>query len=140
MRVYVSGPMTGQPDLNRPLFARVAGAWRQRGVDVVNPHDIDFDALWATLRPGTTFPGRWRDYMLVDLAVLLTCDRVVLLPGWERSPGAWLEYQTARALGFTIEAWTAADDAAIRMAVDDGADRAESPIARPAARVPSPGA
>lgn len=102
MRVYVSGPMTGQPDLNRPLFARVSSEWRRRGMDVVNPHDIDFDAMWATLRPGTTFTAGWADYMLVDLAVLLTCHGLVLLPGWERSPGACLEYQTAKALGLPV--------------------------------------
>ncbi|NBP84580.1 MAG: DUF4406 domain-containing protein [Mycobacteriaceae bacterium] len=102
MRVYVSGPMTGQPDLNRPLFARVADAWRRRGLDVINPHEIDFPAVWSTLRPGSAFRHRWRDYMLVDLAVLLTCRAIVMLPGWEQSPGARLEYQTAQALGLVV--------------------------------------
>lgn len=102
MRVYVSGPMTGQPDLNRPLFARVADAWRRRGMEVVNPHDIDFERIYATLRPGTTFGGRWAEYMLVDLVVLLTCRAILMLPGWEQSPGARLEYETARALGLMI--------------------------------------
>lgn len=102
MRVYVSGPMTGRPDLNRQLFARVADRWRSRGLDVINPHEIDFPAVWATLRPGSAFRGRWRDFMLVDLAVLLTCRAIVMLPGWEQSPGARLEYDTAQALGLVI--------------------------------------
>lgn len=102
MRVYVSGPMTGQPDLNRPLFARAADRWRRQGFDVVNPHEIDFPSVWATLRPGSVFRGRWRDFMLVDLAVLLTCRAIVMLPGWQQSPGARLEYATAQALGLVI--------------------------------------
>jgi hypothetical protein len=92
--------MTGCPDLNRPAFAAAAAKWRARGHDVVNPHDLPFEALWASLRPETPFLGRWRDYMLADLSVLLTCGGIVLLANWQQSPGARLEYQTATALGF----------------------------------------
>ena len=48
MRTYIAGPMTGIEALNFPLFHRVAAELRARGIDAVNPAEINADstATW----------------------------------------------------------------------------------------------
>lgn len=89
---YLSGPMTGVPDFNYPLFNRVATAYRKAGYSVFNPAE-SFD--------GDT--GRDRtEYMRADIAALLQCRNVRVLPGWESSKGALLEIAIANAIGLSV--------------------------------------
>lgn len=73
MKVYIAGPMTGLPDFNFPAFNAAAKEWREAGWDVLNPAE--------------SFDGRtdlaYRDYVLHDIALLLTCDAIAMLPGWD---------------------------------------------------------
>ena len=41
-------------------------------------------------------------YMRSDIAALLTCDAIHMLPGWENSRGATVEHTIATALGLPI--------------------------------------
>ncbi|MGC8116000.1 DUF4406 domain-containing protein [Metapseudomonas otitidis] len=78
-RIYLSGPMTGLPDENRPAFNAEAARLRALGYQVENP---------AELNP----PGTPRHIcMKVDIQALLGCDTIALLPGWIDSAGATLE-------------------------------------------------
>ena len=90
-RTYISGAMTGMPDLNFPLFNATAFRLRVEGHDVVNPAEINTDTL-----------ALWEDAMRADIAELVTCDAIVMLPGWQASRGATLEHHIARALGMHI--------------------------------------
>jgi hypothetical protein len=93
MRWYLSGPMTGLPDFNRPAFHAVARQVRAAGQGELNP---------AELCP----PGlRWAAAMAIDLRALDTADGVILLPGWERSRGARIEVQRAKARDLPIVPW-----------------------------------
>ena len=87
-RVYVAGPMTGLRDLNFPAFHAAATALRDAGWEVVNPAEVN---------PDTAMP--WVECMRRDIAELLTCDAVALLPGWDKSRGALLENTIAVQLG-----------------------------------------
>lgn len=89
-RIYLSGPMTGLPAFNKPAFKAAAEALRDQGHDVVNPADFDL--------PGAT----WAEYMRQDIAALVTCDAIYLLPGWEHSKGARLEQHIADQLGMRV--------------------------------------
>jgi hypothetical protein len=91
-RAYISGPMTGLPDLNFPAFSAAAQALRGKGMRVVNPAEIN---------PGSTMP--WEQCMRADIRALCDCDMLVLLPGWERSKGAHLELEIAHRLGMEIK-------------------------------------
>lgn len=91
MKLYISGPMTGLPDLNKPAFHAEAARLRAMGFEIENPADVD-------LGPDAT----WLDYMRGDLNLLLNCDGVVLLPDWVKSRGASVEHGLARSLGLQV--------------------------------------
>lgn len=87
--IYISGPISGLPYGNRPAFAAVSATLRSKGWEVVNPHEL-FNA---------EVEESWEGYMRKDLAALLTCTHIVMLPGWEQSRGAQLEKLMADAVG-----------------------------------------
>lgn len=92
MRWYLSGPMTGLPDLNIPAFHAAAARIRAAGHDVLNPAEL--------CPPGLS----WDQAMAIDLAALDTADGVITLPGWQRSRGAQIEVKTARQRGLPVHA------------------------------------
>jgi DNA-binding transcriptional regulator YdaS (Cro superfamily) len=90
--IYLSGPMTGKVDLNRPAFNAEAARLRNLGYRVINPAEFE-------LAPDTT----WAGYMRHDIVAMLThCDTLVVLPGWNRSKGAQLEVYLARQLELRV--------------------------------------
>lgn len=90
MKVYVSGPMSGIPELNYPAFHGAASQLRDAGYLVSNP--AQYPDLGET----------WEQCLRRDLADLLECDGVAVLPGYSRSKGARLEVHVARRLGMTV--------------------------------------
>lgn len=90
-RVYVSGPMTGMPELNHPAFNKAAAQLRAQGIAVFNPAELPKNNSWS-----------WCDYMRADLKALMDCTEILMLPGWEKSKGARLEMHVAIALGMTF--------------------------------------
>jgi hypothetical protein len=90
-RFYLAGPMTGLPELNFPAFHAAAKALRATGLDIINPAELNADQS-----------AQWADCMRADIAALVTCSGIVLLPGWENSRGANLELHIARSLGMLV--------------------------------------
>lgn len=93
MRIYLSGPMTGLPDLNFPAFHAAAARLRARGLEVVNPAEINPESGMS-----------WEACMRADIKALCDCEALAMLPGWERSKGAHLEVHIAHRLGMQIRA------------------------------------
>jgi len=91
MRVYISGPMTGLPYSNFPAFNETARSLRACGLDVVNPAEINPDGAKS-----------WSACMRADIAALVTCDAIALMPGWENSNGAHLELHIAHRLAMHV--------------------------------------
>lgn len=85
MKLYLSGPMTGYPDLNFPAFNAEAERLRALGYEIVNPVDINGD-----------LGADWKDCIKVDIDYVAECDGVAVIPGWEASSGAQIEVWTAR--------------------------------------------
>ena len=116
MRIYISGPMTGHPKLNRDAFRAAAVKLRKNGHFVVNPHDLtrffgtadkiaeSFKALYFIEKQGPGFHPHItivnaaclaRAVMDADLAAVRSCDAIYLLKGWENSRGAKKELAEA---------------------------------------------
>lgn len=90
--IYLSGPMSGHPDYNRPAFDRAAKILRQKGYKVWSPAEA-FDR--------STFMPR-SHYMRADIKALMKCSTVMMLPNWESSKGARLEYEIAKELELPV--------------------------------------
>lgn len=88
---YISGPMTGLPDLNKEEFIKAEATLRREGYEVVNPHTLPAPAH-----------DKWEAYMKNDIKYLMDCDVVAVLKDWDDSRGARLEVQIAHALGIEI--------------------------------------
>jgi len=88
-RIYLSGPMTGLPEFNYPLFHRTARRLREEGHFVFNPAEYPYDG------PLEDFPVRtaFADYAEF---ICLEATAIYLLPGWQRSQGALAEVALAR--------------------------------------------
>lgn len=91
--VYIAGPITGLPNLNKEQFAAAATKVKQLGLIVRNPHELCADLPIDTA---------WKTYMKRCISHLVECTDIVLLPNWGRSDGANLEFQIAKALGIQI--------------------------------------
>lgn len=88
--IYLSGPMTGIPEFNFPAFTAACESLRAAGHVVVSPHE---------LIDGTDQP--WSYYIRHDLiAMLMHCNSIARLPGFENSKGACVENYVAMLLGF----------------------------------------
>ena len=90
-RIYISGPMTGKPDLNFPAFNSESERLRSFGYEVINPAELNPDPNAA-----------WHECMRNDLKALLDCDTLALIDGWDGSNGAHLEVHVAHRVGIRI--------------------------------------
>lgn len=103
--VYISGPMTGEENLNFEAFEKAENKIKSLGFEVFNPHkfeelqDEDFISKIQDLGQNET----WAEYMKIDLVKMLkSCDFVLALNNWERSRGATIEIFLAKSLGLPV--------------------------------------
>ncbi len=99
--IYIAGPMTGIPEHNFPAFNEAAARLREEG--------------WFVVNPAENFGGRTdlprHEYMRLDIKMLADCEAIYLLPGWERSRGAMMEYKVALELELDVYGWARATPA-----------------------------
>jgi len=96
MKLYLSGPMTGLPELNYPAFREAAKTLRELKHEVYNP--ADWEELYS---PDGKFhlKNAFEDYCKF---IIHDADAVVLLDGWQNSPGATAEQALALAVGKSV--------------------------------------
>jgi hypothetical protein len=92
MKLYLSGPMAGLPEHNFPAFEKARTSLRIVGYEVTCPAELGNVDGWV-----------WETYLRRDLKVMLDCDAVATLPGWEWSQGAKLETDVAYRLKMRVE-------------------------------------
>lgn len=81
--------MSGLPDFNYPAFEEAAREMRGFGWEVISPNEN---------HGGRTDLPR-EEYFRTDIPQLVTCDAILMLNGWQKSEGAKLELDVARACG-----------------------------------------
>jgi hypothetical protein len=91
--VYLSGPMTGMPELNIPAFNAEKAFCEQCGFKVLSPPDV---AGKLSDSPN------WSMLMKISIKSLCTADRVQTLVGWDNSPGAIVEVFVAKIIGLEV--------------------------------------
>lgn len=107
MNLYLSGPMTGIPEFNFPLFDEIRDSLIAQGHTVASPADHDREVLMAAhgVTPeevdGYAEGNIWQysesagaagDLYVWDFDKIMTwADGIVLMPGWENSTGARYE-------------------------------------------------
>lgn len=97
-RVYIAGPITGVQDFEEN-FARAERALRDMGYEPVNP-----------CSPGQVEGFTYKDYIDRGFSLLMSCDGIVMLPGFMDSKGAALELHYALAVGLEIMRFEAGED------------------------------
>lgn len=91
MNLYVIGPVTGKPGLNREAFAEARAELVAAGYNARIPHDF--------IPEGATHEQAMR----MSLHNMLdNADGVALLDGWVGSEGSRTEYEVARACGIEM--------------------------------------
>jgi hypothetical protein len=95
-KVYISGPMTGIPNLNFPQFEAAENVVKCALLECFNPIHIP--------APLTALKGDalWRYYMHHCVRAIPDCDAMLMLPNWQNSKGAVWEHRIAEMLGLTI--------------------------------------
>lgn len=90
--IYLSGSITNEKDYKKKFLDAAEKVKAICGNETIfNPSTIDLGK-----------DATWQDYMKIDLKILLECSSIVMLEGWEKSKGALLEWNIARALNLKI--------------------------------------
>jgi hypothetical protein len=83
--------MSGEIDLNFPLFNSLTAELRALGYTVTNPVEINSDPS-----------AQWLSCIKADIEHVAQCQMIAMIPGWEESFGARIERLVAEKLGLEI--------------------------------------
>lgn len=98
LKYYLSGPMTGYPSHNYPMFTEVTNHLRGLGFSIFTPHE---EFMHESMEEHAKRPYAW--YIARDIAhMAVHCNAIILLPGWVKSNGATIELRIALTLGFRV--------------------------------------
>lgn len=106
--VYVAGPMESVGgNMNEPLFDYVTKQLRAQGCTVMNPAELTRELIGPISKLLAMSKEQRKETRKGLLAkelkwIIDNADQVVLLPGWEKSPGATAERATALAMNIPV--------------------------------------
>lgn len=92
MKVYISGKISGEnSERVTQKFSQAVAQVSAYGYTPVNPLD---NGLHDT--------AHWNEHIVVDIAMLLSCEAIYLLTDWNDSKGARIEKNIADEIGIEI--------------------------------------
>ena len=110
-RVFISGPISGKPNLNRDAFDHEERLLREAGYTTFSP----FSIAQPSLEQQEEWHGEWQFYggihpeerlwqycMRICVGQIPLCDSMRMLPDWQNSEGAKWEHRIAKMLGLEI--------------------------------------
>lgn len=104
MIVYLAGKYTGKDEAetatNIALAESVAVQLWDHGYTVISPH-LNMRGFETKCKT-----AKYENFMAGCLEMMLRCETLILLPGWESSKGARLEEAVARNQGISIVWWS----------------------------------
>ena len=100
MKTYISGPITAEvPGTTREGRKQLFYEAAAQLTDPVNPLNVGACPLADC---GPNDGHTWQCWLKYDLLAMLECDAILLLPHWELSPGARLEFFVATQVGMKV--------------------------------------
>jgi hypothetical protein len=127
LRLYVAGPMTGLPGRNYDAFRTATRELTDTGYTAIDPSEIDALHEFENARQGCKVCRRgthsWHWYMKRAIGMMVSCDGVATLPGWENSKGAKAEVELALMLEMpvaSVDTWSSHFRKAIRSFIQTG--------------------
>lgn len=91
-KVYISGAIAHHDlEERKRTFKTAEESLRAFGYEPVNPFDN-----------GVSDEAHWREHMRADIRLLMDCDLIYMLKGWELSKGAKLELDVASSCGIEV--------------------------------------
>lgn len=91
-KCYISGPISGRTKQDCLHDFDVASDWLTMwGFDPVSP-----------MHNGLPFDAPYAEHLRRDIALLVGCESMLLLPGWIKSKGCRIEYRVATVLKIRI--------------------------------------
>ena len=92
MKLYISGKITSLDiDVAEANFEEAERILTEQGHEVVNPMKLPHN-----------HDKSWEAYMVECLQALLECEGIVMLPNWQTSKGARIEFNLAVELGLVV--------------------------------------
>ena len=88
---YLSGPMTGIPEYNRPTFAHSAFLLRGAGLSIESPHEL-------AVPDNLVGEELWQHMMVLCKQQMQRCRGTIFLPGWVHSRGSNQEFQWGKTM------------------------------------------
>ena len=108
LSAYIATPITGIPEMNRPMVDSIAKHLLDNDIRPIIPHDVAAHEHAGPCPGADEYPGvTGQDhtgfcYLRADLVAMLQADFVVMAPGWNASRGATVERNTALAVKMSV--------------------------------------
>ena len=94
MRYYIAGKMTGVDGYGFAAFDKACADLRSKGKTFASPHEINHGET-----PETRGSLPYEHYIRAGLKLLLECEGIIMMTGWETSKGCMTELYVAYAAG-----------------------------------------
>lgn len=104
MKIYISGPITIDPENWRAHFADAEEFLRNKypEAEIINPLTLENDPAYIEAQEHLEDKELYHWVMRRDICLVTTCTHIFALKGWERSPGARLEINVGTTLGCDV--------------------------------------